>query len=234
VLAGVLCCALQGWLPPVWALMGTLISIDLCLFSYWINSYWGGAVAAIGGALVIGAYIRMIRRKNAGLASWLFGAGAVILLLTRPYDRALLVIPTAVSLWMNSKQRRAQVWIPIVVVGAAGCAWSALYDYRVTGHPLRLPYQEYFAQYESVPPLIVMPVQHTKAFRHFDPEFLDRAWARDKNQTARSWHLPAVPAGDLYQTATVIFGDPLWLVVLLGFAPAWLFRQALAAPGCTN
>jgi len=32
----------------------------------------------------------------------------------------------------------------------------------------------------------------------------------------------------------VIFGDPLWLVVLLGFAPAWLFRQALAAPGCTN
>jgi len=225
VLAAVLCWALQGWLPPVWALLGTLISLDLCLFSYWMNSYWGGAVAAIGGALAIGAYIRIIRRKNAGLACWLFGAGVVMLLLTRPYEGALLSIPTAVSLWLNSKQRRAPVWIPIVAVGVAGCAWTAFYDYRVTGNPLRIPYQEYFAQYESVPPLIVLPVQHTKVFRHFDLEFLNGVWARDKNRTARSRRLPAVRAGELYQTATVMFGDPLWLLVLLVFAPAWLFAR---------
>jgi hypothetical protein len=220
VLAAVLCWAMQGWLPPGWALLGALISLDLCLFSYWMNSYWGGAVAGIGGALVIGAYLRIVRRSS-GLASpWLFGAGAVILLLTRPYEGFLLVAPTAVALWLDTKQRRLRVWLPIVALGAAGCAWMAFYDYRVTGNPLRMPYQEYFAQYESVPPLIVLPVQHTKVFRHYDLDLLNRVWARKENQTARSWRLPLVRAGDLYKTAETIFGDPLWLLVLLGFAPA--------------
>jgi len=90
-----------------------------------------------------------------------------------------------------------------------------------------MPYQEYFAQYDSVPPLIIMPVQHTKVFRHFDLEFLDRVWARETNQIARSWRLPLVRAGDLYQTAGTIFGDPLWLLVLLGFSPGWFFAKRM-------
>src|ERR1700733_14808247 len=217
-----LCWALQGWLPPRWALLGALISLDLCLFGYWMNSYWGGAVAGIGGALVIGAYIRIVHQNKAMLAPWLFGAGAVILLLTRPYEGFLLTAPTAVALWLRTKQRRARVWLPVIAIVTAGFAWDAFYDYRVTANPLRMPYQEYFAQYESVPPLIVMPVQHTRVFRHFDLEFLDRVWAREKNQTARSWRLPLVRAGDLYQTAGTIFGDTLWLLPLLGFAPGWI------------
>src|ERR1035438_6394779 len=91
-----------------------------------------------------------------------------------------------------------------------------------------MPYQEYFAQYETVPPLIVLPVQHTKVFRHFDLAFLDLVWARDQNQKARSWRLPAMRAGDLYQTASVTFGDPLWLMVLLpGLVPVWLFARRM-------
>src|SRR5579863_3875497 len=138
-LAAALCWALQGWLPAAWALLGSLIALDLCLFSYWMNSYWGGAVAGIGGALVIGAYIRLIRIEN---AAWLFGAGAVLLLLTRPYEGALLVVPAAVALWLNRQQRRVQVWLPILAMGTAGLVWTAFYDYKVTGNPLRMPYQE--------------------------------------------------------------------------------------------
>jgi hypothetical protein len=236
-LAFALCWALQGWLSPGWALLGALISLDLCLFGYWMNSYWGGAVAGIGGALVIGAYIRIVpeikarenkaRQNKAAPAPWLFGAGVLILLLTRPYEGFLLAAPTAGALWFRTKQRRAQVWLPIIAIGAVGCAWEAFYNSRVTGNPLRMPYQEYFAQYDSVPPLIVIPVQPTKAFRHFDFEFLDRGWARKTNQTARSWRLPLVRAGDLYQTAGTIFGDPLWLLALLGFAPAWFSAKRI-------
>jgi hypothetical protein len=226
-MAFTLCWALQGWLPPKWALLGALISLDVCLFGYWMNSYWGGAVAGIGGALVIGAYIRIVHQDKAPLAPWLFGAGAVILLLTRPYEGFLLAAPTAVALWLRTKQRRAPVWLPIIAIVATGFAWDAFYDYRVTANPLRMPYQEYFAQYESVPPLIVMPVEHTRIFRHFDLEFLDRVWAREKNQTARSWRLPLVRAGDLYQTAATIFGDPLWLLPLLAFAPGWFFAKRM-------
>src|SRR5580704_9066017 len=220
-LAFALCWAMQGWLPPGWALLGALISLDVCLMSYWMNGYWGGAVAGIGGALVIGAYVRIVRKSKPSRAlPWLFGAGAVILLLTRPYEGFLLTAPTAVALWISAKQRRAQVWLPIAALGAAGFAWTAFYDYRVTGNPLQMPYQEYFSQYESVPPLIVMPVRHTKAYRHFDLEFLNRVWVQEHNRIARSWRLPLVRAGDLYATATAVFGDPLWLLPLLVFAPA--------------
>jgi len=46
-------------------------------FQLLIKSYWGGAVTAIGGALVTGAWVRITRAKRWRYA-WLFGIGAVI------------------------------------------------------------------------------------------------------------------------------------------------------------
>src|ERR1700734_596221 len=91
VLCAVLCWALQGWLPAVWALVGSLIAVlHIGLVSYWTESYWGGACTAIGGALLIGALPRLTKEHLIeGRRIWpalAFAAGLAVLANTRPFE----------------------------------------------------------------------------------------------------------------------------------------------------
>jgi hypothetical protein len=206
LLAAALCWALQGWLPPGWALFGAVIGLYLCLFSYWVNSYWGGAVTAIGGALVIGAWVRITRAKQWRYA-WHFGIGCVLVVLARPFEGLLLVIAALVALAIAN--RKARVWVPIVLIGAAGSSWLAYDNYRITGHPLRLPYREYYNQYEIVPPFSIMPISTTpRTFRHFNLESRNR----ETYERARSWGLFLDRPLDWLTLLRCYYGNLIWLL----------------------
>jgi hypothetical protein len=141
---------LQGWLPARWAFLGgVLAALKFGVASYWMNSYWGGATAAIGGALVLGALARIMKRARIRDAV-LLGAGVAILANSRPYEGFLFCIAAASCLlwWLGGRSnsgvplriRLQNVLAPLALVLALTAAFMGYYDWRLTRNPLLMPH----------------------------------------------------------------------------------------------
>jgi hypothetical protein len=191
VMCAAICWMLQAWLPPKWALLGGgLAVIRFSLAGYWINSYWGGAVAAIGGALVLGAWPR-VRRYRRVRHALLMGLGLAILANSRPYEGFVFSLPVVVVLFawllrrrgreLQSALRRFVLPLTLLLVMAAGA--MGYYFWRVTGSPFRMPYQVNRETYAMAPyflwqPVSPEPAYHHKVMRDFYNDF-ELAWYKD-------------------------------------------------------
>lgn len=164
---------LRGFYSRRWALLGGLLTILQFGLAYpWAQTFWGAALPAAGGALAFGGARRICRRQCARDAV-LLGAGAVILLLTRPFEGVLAcVVPAGLTFarWIRGGllDRSTLRWlvIPCGSVLLAGAVFIARYNERVTGSPWRLPYTEYESQYSGAPLFIWQKPAPAPAFRN--------------------------------------------------------------------
>jgi hypothetical protein len=73
---------------------GVLAALQFSFTHYWMNSYWGGSLAAIGGCLVLGALPRLKANARPSYAM-LFALGLMILANTRPFEGLMLSLAVA-------------------------------------------------------------------------------------------------------------------------------------------
>ncbi len=174
---GALTWFLRAYVPPGWALFGGILAaVRIGAASYWNDSYWGGSAGALGGAMVLGAYPRLIKTWKP-LPALVFAGGLALLASTRPWEGAILGATLIATLLHHilTQARRPTPWtrmahcatIAALALGVSG--WAMTREWKaVTGHPLTLPYQVNQSTYGwplTLPWIKVRPV----TYRH--PEF---------------------------------------------------------------
>lgn len=206
------CWMLQGWLTPNAALLGAILfMLRVGIFSYWMNSYWGGAVPAIGGALVLGGLVRVWRRAQP-MHLLTFAAGLAILMHSRPFEGAVLgalAFGCLVWLWrglpgdLRSRdvlKRCLRAAIPATAILLVSLGAVAYVDYRVTGNVLTMPHALYAQQYEVAPMFAFLPLRPEPVYRHASIREVFTGWNVWVWRTAREDVLNAAlgKISDLY------------------------------------
>jgi len=193
VMCAVFCWMLQGWMPPQWALLGAIYAIlRYATFSYWINSYWGGAVAAIGGALLLGSYPRL-RRQLSWQQGVVFVIGLVLLANSRPFEGFLFALPFILAvLWLlvrstMPRHQLVRILLPGLLLLAVASTWMLYYNLRSTGNALHMSYTLNQDTYHISKPFLFQqpyPIPHYRnpqmrtfyMFHEFPDLLMSRSW----------------------------------------------------------
>jgi hypothetical protein len=176
LMCAAICWMLYAWVSPRWALLGgalALINPMLGIAGYWAQSYWGGAVAATGGALVLGGVRRLIRQPRV-YVSLLTAIGLAILANSRPFEGLLVSLPAGIFLFIHIINQRGQalrisierIALPILVFLAVTITGMGFYNLRATGNPFRMPYEIHEETYAMAPVFLWQKLRPEPEYRH--------------------------------------------------------------------
>jgi hypothetical protein len=206
-----------------------LAVLRLGLFSYWMNGYWSASVAALGGALVLGALPRLRRHARVNDSLWM-AAGLAILANSRPYEGLILSLPVAgaMLLWLLRPRRPStsivldRVVVPMVLLLTLAGVATGYYYWRITGSPFRTAYAVDRAAYGTVPFFLWQKPFPEPTYRHAVlREFYEgELGAYHYKRTLAGFYINR--SSWLWSSWGVYLG-PLLTVPLLGFP--WLFHD---------
>ncbi len=239
LMCAVLTWALRGWMSPKWAAMaGVLMVLKYAGSHYWTDSYWGGALPALGAGLVFGAAGRIVKHRRARDGA-LFALGAMVLANTRPYEGLVFVVVIGGwVLWRVFRDRwdLAQVGravaVPACVVFMLIGSWMMYYNRRVTGSATTMPYEVNIKQYKYARPFLW---QHPVTPPHYRFVEMKRYFAWE----LYGWNEVQTPAGvrHLISDRTMAYYDryiyPLFVPFVIAVVVLWRRKKHLVLLAAT-
>jgi hypothetical protein len=174
---------LRVWFPPrvvFWVSVMSVIQLNIlghmmptAHYGYWGQSYWGGAVAALGGFLSYGAWGRL---RN--VLSWKFsvilGIGVILLANSRPYEGLLAMLPIMLFITRDILLDFSIAWqtkwkhflFPLGLSLALLMTWMLVYNQAGTGSCWDLPFQKYEKTYAIAPLFLTADLRPVPQYHH--------------------------------------------------------------------
>lgn len=244
LMCGAIAWMLFGCLPPTWAAVGGLLAaldyglapnfvLGHRLFPSWIDSYWGGAFCAFGGALLFGALCRL-RWSPSRTMALMVGLGWSIVWLTRPFESLLLFLASwgLIAAFIIRDRLQWRRWLgPIALVIAIQILTggvTALHNRAVTGSFATIPYQ-YSQRIYGVPQTLLGQKTIEEPALRF-PELIEMYWWQ-RAAKARANAQPIRWLGEIVRRTWEWFLSPWYSLPLLLLIFLLKDRQVIFAAG---
>ncbi|MBK7950862.1 MAG: hypothetical protein IPK00_19405 [Deltaproteobacteria bacterium] len=221
---------LRVWVGPRWALVGgVMVALhpNLQRFQFydygwtnysWSHSYWGGAVAMLGAALVFGGVRRFVIRPRFvdGLAT---AIGAALLMNSRPLEGLLICLPFGVVLLARLLRGRIEPAIFLRRLAAPGAlvllpllVFMSLNNTATSGSPTRLVHQHYADQYGAAAEFLFQtPRTPPESYRNVEMARFYLEWVRPAFDARRS------DPAEYFESRIRAFGKLFWTF----FSTSW-------------
>lgn len=226
LLSASLCWLLRAATSPRWALAGGMLAaVHFGWNTYWSAGYWSASLPAVGGALLLGAVLRIAKRPRVVDGVFL-ALGLAILANSRPFEGLLAAavagVALALSWWRAAPRDRqrmiVQSAVPAALVLLVAFLLTMGYNRAVTGSPWRMPYQVHEAEYSMAPVFLWQELGPRPEYRHRMIERFQGAFLTSMYRSQRTlrgyW---AVKSNRLLGMWSVVLGPVLSLALIASF-----------------